>query len=464
MAAPRATLTLSRAVGALVTAVGVLAVSGPLTDSSFYTHLATGRIILDTGIPRTDPYTSTAAGEPWVVQSWFASLLYGVLEEVGGLRSIRLFTALLGGVIAGCAWLLSAKATTLTARLVVVLPVLAIGINGWSERPLLIGLACFAAALLAAEGRLDPRWLVPIGWLWVNTHGSWPLGIGVVALLAIGNRLDGERRPPELRPLAWLVGGCLAGVANPYGLRLLTFPVELLSRREELATIVEWKPPKYDRPAEQVFVLLVLIAVLGLARRRTWRVALPGAVFVVLAATGSRNILPASFVLLVGGASSLAGWGSIAGDRTATIARPLVGAAVALAITVGVVIATSEPLDEAPYPVAADAWLREHDLSPTEHRVVAREAVGNWWELRDGPTGRVFIDDRIEVIPAPVVHDFAALLAGDPSWEPILEGYEPEAVLWEADKPLAELLAEDDSWEIAYRDDAFIVAVPAAGR
>jgi hypothetical protein len=463
VAAPRATVTLSRAVGALVTAVGVLAVSGPLTDSSFYTHLATGRIILDTGIVRTDPYTFTAAGEPWVVQSWFASVIYAVLEEAAGLRAIRLFTALLGGVIAACAWLLSAKATTLTARLVVVLPVLAIGINGWSERPLLIGLACFAGALLASEGRLDPRWLVPIGWLWVNTHGSWPLGLGVVALVAIGSRLDGERRPAELRPLAWLTAGCAAAIANPYGLRLLTFPVELLSHREELATIVEWKPPKYDRPAEQMFLVLVLVAAIGLARRRSWRVALPSVVFVVLAATGSRNILPASLVLLVGGAASLAGWGSIDGSRTSTLARPLVGAALALVLTVGAVIATSEPLDESPYPIAADAWLREHDLSPVDHRVVAREAVGNWWELRDGPTGAVFIDDRIEVIPAPVVHDFAALLEGDPAWESILGRYEPEAVLWEADKPLADLLAADASWEIEYRDEDFVVAVPVGG-
>lgn len=457
----RATVPLSRAVGVLVAAVGVLAVSGPLTDSSFFTHLATGRIILDTGIVRHDPYTFTAAGEPWVVQSWFASVLYAGIEGLLGLRALRLATAILGGVIAACAWRLTAKASTLTARLVLVLPVLAIAINGWSERPLLIGLACLAAALLAVEDRLDPRWLLPVGWLWVNTHGSWPLGFGAVLLFAVGSRLDGERRPSELRPLAWLSAGFVAAVANPYGIRLLTFPVELLSHREELATIVEWKPPKYERPAEQMFLVVLAIAAIGLARRRSWRVALPSVVFVLLAVTGARNVLPAALVLLTGGATSLAGWGSIDGNRSSTIARPLVGAALALVVTVGAVVLTSEPLDESPYPEAADAWLRANDLSPVDHRVIAREAVGNWWELRDGPTQNVFIDDRIEVIPASVVHDFAALLEGDPDWEAILERYEPEAVLWEADKPLAELLAADASWEIEYRDDEFVVAVPA---
>ena len=463
MPARRANLPLSRATGVLVAALGGLAVSGPLTDSSFYTHLATGRIILDTGIPRSDPYTFTGAGEPWVVQSWFASLVYGVLEEVAGLRAVRLLTVLLGVAIAACAWLLSAGATSLTARLALVLPVLAIGFDGWSERPLLIGLACFAAALLVAEGRLEARWLLPIGWVWVNTHGSWPLGIGVLVLLAVGHRLDGERRPPELRALGWLSAGFAAAVLNPYGIGLLTFPVELLSRREELATIVEWKPPTYGRPSEQVFLLLVVIAAAGLLRRPTWRAALPSAVFVVLAATGARNVLPASLVLLVGGATSLAGWGSIDGSRTSPLARPLAGVALALGIAVGAVVVTTEPLDDSPYPIAADAWLRDNDLAPSEHRVIAREAVGNWWELLDGPTGEIFIDDRIEVIPAAVVHDFDALLEGDPSWEAILGRYEPEAVLWEADKPLADLLAADASWEIGYRDDEFVVALPVDG-
>ena len=28
----------------------------PISDNSFFTHVATGRIILDSGIPTTDPY------------------------------------------------------------------------------------------------------------------------------------------------------------------------------------------------------------------------------------------------------------------------------------------------------------------------------------------------------------------------------------------------------------------------
>jgi hypothetical protein len=61
------------------------------------------------------------------------------------------------------------------------------------------------------------------------------------------------------------------------------------------------------------------------------------------------------------------------------------------------------------------------------------------------------------------VQDHRLLLRGDPSWAEILERYEPEAVLWQADSPLASILAVDDGWRITFRDDDWIVAVPVAG-
>ncbi len=52
-----------------------------ISDNSFFTHLATGRLILSSGIPHHDVYSFTAAGDPWVVQSWLASVLYGWIDS-----------------------------------------------------------------------------------------------------------------------------------------------------------------------------------------------------------------------------------------------------------------------------------------------------------------------------------------------------------------------------------------------
>lgn len=454
-------MTLGRATGLLVVAMGALSMSGRLIDPSFLTHVATGRIILDTGFPHEDPYTFTAAGERWIAQSWLAALAYALLEDWFGLEAIRAFVAVIGGLIAGGVWVLTRPAKTLTARLLIVLPVLGIAFNGWSERPLIIGLLAMVALLLAANGGLRAVWMVPIGYVWVNSHGGWPLGLGLLVLLALGRRLDGERPTVEVRVLACTAAGFVLGLLNPYGWRILAFPFELLQRREALSHIIEWQAPRYDRPSEQLFLVLVAISGLGLARRRFWRSALPSAVFVLLAVTGARNVLPASLVLAAAAAPCLEGFGSIATSTRNGAARLLAAASAAIVLAIAVVVATGDPLDEQIYPVEADAWLRDNGLSPAEHRIIAREAVGNWWEFRYGPTQLVFVDDRIEVLPLRVVEDQTALLEGDADWEQIVARYEPEAIVWEVDRPLADQLEESRRWRVTHRDDRYVVAVPA---
>ena len=96
----------------------------------------------------------------------------------------------------------------------------------WTERPFLFGAIGLALTIFAADDRIDPRWMVPIMWVWVNTHGSFPFAVVLLVLLAAGRWLD-ERVTPavELRALAWTVGGTLLGGLNPIGPRILVFPV-----------------------------------------------------------------------------------------------------------------------------------------------------------------------------------------------------------------------------------------------
>jgi hypothetical protein len=92
--------------------------------------------------------------------------------------------------------------------------------------------------------------------------------------------------------------------------------------------------------------------------------------------------------------------------------------------------------------------------------VIAREAVGNWWEFTYGPTQLVFIDDRIEVLPLQVVEDQTDLLDGVAGWEAIVDRYDPEAIVWEVEQPLADLLEASADWQVTHRDDRYLVAVP----
>src|SRR5690349_21833136 len=73
--APQRGLTLAAAFSAAFAVGGWKVGLQRLHDNSFFVHLATGRWILDHGIPYHDVYSFTAPGTRFVAQSWLAELV-----------------------------------------------------------------------------------------------------------------------------------------------------------------------------------------------------------------------------------------------------------------------------------------------------------------------------------------------------------------------------------------------------
>lgn len=454
---------------AFTAGIAALIGSRPLDDNSFLTHLATGRLILDSGFPHHDPYTFTAAGEPWVVQSWFASLLYAVGEDLGGLDGVRILNGVLAGIVGLVAWRLTARAASPLARLLAWTPVAVIGTGYWVERPLLLGLLFLGLTLLAVEGALDRRWLLLVGWLWVNSHGSWPLALVALVAIGLGQRLDGDPVDAVLTTGRWLLGGIALGAINPYGPRLLLFPTELLSRQEQLRTIVEWQAPAFEDLDERGFLLLLALGIVALCRMPRWRIAIPLAVFTAAALVGARNIPVATMVLLPGLAAGLHGLGTAVvapaaadGDRRgrrfgAGALGAVVGVVAAIAFAVVLSGANKPPVELGRYPVEATGWLEDHDLDPRTTRIAAPELVGNFWELRYGDEANVFVDDRMEVLPADVIDDNLMLVRGRDGWDEVLDRHDIDAVLWPEGAPLVQLLALDPDWALVHTSAPYVV-------
>ena len=175
----------------------------PIRPHDFWWHMAVGREILATGhIPTVDTFSFTAAGTPYPSYAAFwlpEVVLYG-LYTLGGpalvvfVHSLTVTAAY--GLTIALAWRISgnpriAAAATLFAA--------ALGINDWNVRPQ--AFTFFLAPLFlwavheirrGAGFSLQPcirgsglRWLAvfPLGVaLWVNCHGSFPLGLLIVGL------------------------------------------------------------------------------------------------------------------------------------------------------------------------------------------------------------------------------------------------------------------------------------------
>ena len=145
----------------------------PIGDNSMFTHLRTGIDMVRAGsIPRTDPYSFTAEGSRWVVQSWLPEWTYGWAHQLGGYRLVVLEQAVL---VAALAWLVVRLARTGSPLRTAAAGLLTVGIGApfWSPRPLLFGLVCMALTVTVVERKRTPWLLVPIVWLWVSSHGSF---------------------------------------------------------------------------------------------------------------------------------------------------------------------------------------------------------------------------------------------------------------------------------------------------
>jgi hypothetical protein len=431
-----------------------------LHDNSFLTHVATGRLVLAHGVPTADPYTFTALGRPWVVESWLASVLYRVVEDAAGGHGLEVLHGVLCALLAVLGWVLTRPARRLPGRIIAAAGLLAVGTGYWSPRPLLIALVLFAVVAVMVETDQDPPWaLVPIMWVWVNVHGSWPLALAYLALRIAGRRADGAPlgRLPAL--LGFTAAGAALGALNPIGPRLLAYPLTVLTHHQAFAHIAEWQTPNFSDATNSLFLAEVLVAlVLLVVRRGSIEDALVLAAFSAAAMLASRNVPVAALVVAPVLARGLAGLGTIDGERRGVVA----GAAVIALAALGVVLAAGAvqrpAYDLSAYPVAEVTWLQDHGLAPG--RVATTDYVGNYLEFRYGAHAGVFVDDRVDVFPPAVERDYGTLLGGSEGWQAVLARYRFDAVLWPRHDALASLVAHDRGWRVAVRDRRWVVAVP----
>src|SRR5439155_9247450 len=111
----------------------------PIGDNSMFVHLRTGIDMVRTdSIPRRDPYSFTAKGHPWVVQSWLPEWTYGWVHELGGYRLVVIEQAILMAFLALLLGLLARAGTPLRTALAAGIAVAA-GAACRVPRPLTVG-------------------------------------------------------------------------------------------------------------------------------------------------------------------------------------------------------------------------------------------------------------------------------------------------------------------------------------
>lgn len=246
------------AIVALLCGAFVVASCFPLHHTDLWGHLSFGRWIAERdSLPTSDPFRPFDVSAAFTNIPWLAQWLGHEAYRAGGAQALLLVQSLLVtaccGVMlvaarlrgASASWSLLAAATSL----VLAAPILGV------LRPQLLGMLFFAL-LLAGLPQLATRrrpavWIPVLFVLWANVHGSFVLGLLLLACWTLGVTCEARwadeswarvlRYRSIRRP--WIVGllSVLACCANPVGPRILVQVVGF-SSQAHLAEITEWQP------------------------------------------------------------------------------------------------------------------------------------------------------------------------------------------------------------------------------
>lgn len=443
--------TLAVAFGVGFFVAGVSLGTKQLGDNSFFTHLATGHIIWDThSVPTTDPYTFTAFGQPWVVQSWLASIIYAGLENSFGLVSIRFLHAGLAGLAGLGIWHLTRAIDTLIPRLAVATLTFAICSPGWVERPLMFGFLGFLALLLLTYGSAPTCLAIPIMWFWVNTHGSFPIGVLIIGAIFVGQALDKSNYQRVQKLFTFTVAGTLlGGIVSPLYGKILIFPVLLLERNSHFQNIMEWKSPDFSNLWMKLFLLQILLVVVALPalKARRWERTLPLSIALAAGLLGTRNVTMAALVMTLPLVDVMPNWGALRGSNPGAVALPVLLLAPLGILGSGYYLSKSDDLDLKKYPVDAIAYLENQGLLPNPNvRIAYGERVGNYLNYRYGPKATTFFDDRFDMYELETLDDMFDLSSGVNVFE-TLEDYKIEYVLWADKSAVATILTTSSGWQ-----------------
>ena len=436
----------------------------PITDNSMLTHLRTGiDMALGGGIPRQDPYSWTAKGEPWVVQSWLPEWTYGLAHRLGGFRLVVLEQGLL---MAALAWLMLrlVRAGSPSRTAIGGLIVVGIAFRFWSPRPLLFGFICMALTITIVERRRSAWLLVPVVWFWVQSHGSFPLGLVWLAVRAAGEGLDWRGWPRDaMSYIGAFVAGLLVSVVNPLGFRILTFPFTLGDKREVFDKIVEWMSPNFHNGAGQIALVFLVPAMLLLVRARLpWRDTVPVVAFLAAALIASRNMPIAAIVFAPVVGRTLRKPESAPARRGESGSEQRINRALAVTLALAFVLFGASILSKpglrlGPYPEEATSYLEREGLLTGAHRIAHRDFVGNYLELRYGGRLPVFIDDRYDMYPIRVSLDYRQLVEAKANALRILDERQVDVVLWDTDHAFPNLLVVSGRWREVHVDEDWVV-------
>jgi hypothetical protein len=356
----------------------------------------------------------------------------------------------------------------------------ALGFGNWNVRPQIFAYFWMVILLVAihqvrVSGKRAWFFVFPgVMILWVNMHGSYPLGLVVIACWLADELWQAWRSRKDYNKLYFSLGVFVASTAacvvNPRGFGAIQYLNTMTSSEILKNFVLEWLPPTFD--TLEVFLLGLLSAsvILAVSSRRPSLFQV--LIFLVFGTLGLRYIRGAVwFGMLIAGPLSEAIAPIISRSfQTSVPNQKMQRANIFITLVLGILAFVSLPwfkqywpvlpektgLVSYDTPVEATQYILDHALPG---RLFHNMSYGSYLIWAAQPNYRVFVDSRIELFPTEIWMDYLAITNAQMGWEDLLNKYQVNTLMLGIIDQYALIQAVElsDEWEKAYSDKTVVI-------
>ena len=469
-----------------------IAASGPRIlnfDGDLPRHILNGNLILQTWhVPTTDIYSFRTVGFPSIPHEWLSQVIFAISYDLLGLNGIVLLTALIIMLV----WVIVFREIFTRSNNLLISLVFILLAAGASQIHVLPRPHIFTYLLTAIwiyflerseNKKLFTTWILPLLMLlWVNMHGMFVIGIGILGIYIAGDFLNQPSRAwfSSTKAKTLLIVGGLSIVAtflSPSGFHIWSAIASLGSNSYITSRIPEYQSANFHLPETWPYIFILLLAFLVLARGTTklsWTHTLLLMAFTALSLYTSRMIPLFAIVatpIVAGGASQ---WlqSEYPQSRFFNIERNLsrmnstsngVIWIFVVVISVAILFIAGKTIDPNHqgnvfsnrfFPVEAVTWLQRH---PQQGHMFNEFDWGGYLLLKLWPDYQIFMDGHTHIYGEELTKEYERVTNLASGWENILDKYDVTWAIVRANAPLVTALEESNNWTVAYKDETAVI-------
>jgi hypothetical protein len=266
-------------------------VGSSLNDPDIWWHLRNAQYLFQHHqLPSHDMYSFTVAGHAWVSHEWLSEIPYYLAYRALGVSGLKVMTfVVLDVIFLLLLYLCYQESRNFKASVVACLFATTIATVSYGPRTILFGYLYLVVLLIILQRFRQhgdaPLWLLPpLFCLWINTHGSWSLGLILFSLIGISGLVGGtwgriastRWTPAQIRKLVTAGAASLAALfINPFGWRLVFYPLDLaFNQKLNITHVAEWITVDFHTVrGKLVLGLIVGLLLSALIRNRRWNFA-----------------------------------------------------------------------------------------------------------------------------------------------------------------------------------------------